>query len=391
MSWRSAASRARDRHVVGADVTFAALLLRNIAVKPLRSALTALAVAIGVAAGITIGVVTHSLRESAVQILSLGHADFSVSQEGVSDVLSSAIDEGELARIRALDGVASVIGVLIAPVDLDADNPFFLRIGIDPSGLAEFGVRVVDGVPFSATAPDEIMLGYRAAVNLGRSVGDEMAIGDNTYRVVGLFATDQEFGDAASMLPLVTLQAQERKPGDVTLAFVRVDAGYDADAVRADLEQEIPQLVTVRTVEEFGRVDRNLELLGAADTAATMITLAFGVIIVTNTMLLTFTERIREFGVLRAIGWSRRRVMAAVMGETMLISIAGAAVGVALSYFGVEVLRRLDTFRGLLEPDYTFAVFGRALLTAVGIGAFGAVYPALRAALLVPLEALRRE
>ncbi|MBI5088276.1 MAG: ABC transporter permease, partial [Actinobacteria bacterium] len=185
---------------------FFGLVVHNIRIKPTRTALTAFAVSIGVGAGVTIGIVTHSLRQTAVQILEIGRADFSVSQEGVSDLLNSAIDEQELAQVGELRGVQSITGVLVEPVDLDADNPFFLRIGIDPSKMAEFGVRVVEGRAFTATAPDEIMLGYRAARNLGLAVGDPLRVEDETYTVVGIYATDQEFGDSASMLPLVTLQ-----------------------------------------------------------------------------------------------------------------------------------------------------------------------------------------
>ena len=360
-------------------------------IKPLRSALTALAVSVGVGAGVTMGIVTHSLRETAVQVLEIGNADFSVSQKGVSDVLNSAVDEQELADIRNLPQVASAIGVYVQPVDLDADNPFFLRIGIDPGSMEEFGVQVVAGRAFSPTAPAEIMLGYRAARHFGKHVGDAFTIEDTTYRVVGIFSTGQSFGDAASMLPLVTLQAQQRQLGNFTLGFVRTKPGTDVDAVRVTIERDFPQLVTVRTAEEFGRADRNLALLAAADNATTVVALTLGVIIVTNTMLLTFTERIREFGVLRAIGWSRKRLVTLVFGETAIISLGGAALGVGLSVLAVQILQHLDTLRGVLEPAYTPSVFGRALATAVGIGLLGALYPALRAAALAPLEALRRE
>ena len=370
---------------------FASLILHNVRIKPVRSALTALAVSIGVGAGITIGIVTHSLRETAVQILQIGNADFSVSQEGVSDLLSSAIDEEELDLIGEVPGVESTIGIFVAPIDLDAENPYFLRIGIDPASMEAFGVRIVEGRAFTATAPDEIMLGYRAGRNLGRDVGDTIELSGDTYRIVGFFATDQEFGDAASMMPLVTLQAEQRQPGNVTLAFVRTTPGSDVDAIRGTIEDEFPQLITVRTVEEFGRADRNLALLTAADDAATIVALAFGVIIVTNTMLLTFTERIREFGILRSVGWSCRRVVVMVVGETLVLSVAGAAIGVGLSFLAVQLLQQLGSLSGVLAPEYTVRVFARALATVAGIGFLGALYPATRAAFLAPLEALSRE
>jgi putative ABC transport system permease protein len=372
-------------------MTFVGLMVRNLRVKPVRSALLAVAVAVGVAAGITIGIVTSSLRETAVQILQVGRADFSITQRGVSDVLNSVMDEGDLAAIAADREVLSTVGVLVALDDLGADNPMFLEIGVPPDALEEFGVRIVAGRAYAADADAEVMLGYRAARNLGKQVGDTLRLGNDEYTVVGIYATDQEFGDSASMLPLVHLQAGERKPGDVTIAFVRVRPGVDIEVLRSRIEDQHPQLVTVRTASEFGRADRNLQLLSAADDGATVLALAVGVIVVANTMLLTCLERTREFGVLRAIGWSRRRVMALVLGETLIVSLVGAAVGVGLSALAIQVVERLASLQGVLHPEYRPNVFTRALTTATGIGLLGALYPALRAAFLVPLEALRRE
>ena len=75
----------------------------------------------------------------------------------------------------------------------------------------------------------------------------------------------------------------------------------------------------------------------------------------------------------------------------MFISVIGAALGVAESFGATAVLERLPSLRGILDTAYTADVFWRALYTAAGIGFFGALYPALRAALVAPLEALRHE
>lgn len=372
-------------------MTFLGFIARNLRVKPLRSILTAIAVAVGVAGGVTIGVVTHSLRQTAVQILQIGEADFSITQKGVSDVLNSVVDEVTLGEIGEDPDIESTVGVLVGMTKLDEKNPLFLEIGVPPDKFEAFGVRVVEGRAYDATATDQAMLGFEASRSLGKGVGDTIVLDEDTYTIVGLFATDQTFADSASMLPLVALQAHERKPGNLTIAFVRARPGADIDAMRSRLEKEYPNLVTVRTVSEFGRADRNLQLLSAADTGASILALAVGAIVVGNTMMLSFSERIREFGVLRAIGWSRRRVVALVVTETLVISLVGAAVGVGLSYLVVQVLQHVSSLVGVLHPDYTAGVFGRALLTASGIGLLGAAYPAIRAAVLTPVEALRRE
>jgi hypothetical protein len=118
------------------DVTFLGLIVHNLRTRPLRSSLTAAAVAVGITTVLALGVLTYSLRETAVAIVRTGKADFTVAQEGVSDVLYSAIDEGELAKLRATPGVESVVGVLIGFTDYDAEHPLLIQLGLDPDSQA---------------------------------------------------------------------------------------------------------------------------------------------------------------------------------------------------------------------------------------------------------------
>jgi putative ABC transport system permease protein len=372
-------------------VSFFGLIAHNVRARWVRSLLTALAVAIGVATVATLGVVTHSLRSTAAAVLRTGKADFTVAQGGVADVLNSVIDENQLARLSRYPGVRSVVGALITTTKLNADNPLFIEIGIQPDKLAPFGVRVVDGRAFAPRAPDEVLLGWRAADDLGKHTGDTLAVDGKNYRIVGIFSTGQALGDAGVMLPLVTLQANQRQAGQVTLAFVQVDRGTPLQPLRQTIHRQQPTLTTVRLASEFGRVDRNFQLITAIDHGATYLALVIGAVIVTNTMLLSFFERTREFGLLRAVGWKKRRVMMLVIGEALIISLFGAALGVALAFGVTTVLEHLPQLTGYLHPEYQAATFWRALYVAVGIGFLGALYPALRAALLQPLRALRYE
>lgn len=372
-------------------MTFVSLILHNLGAKRVRSGLTAAAVALGVMTVVTLGVVTHSLQSSATAILQTGKADFTVSQKGVSGLLFSVIDQAQLARIRAMPGVSSAVGVLIATTKLNDDTPLFLQIGIPPEQLASFGVNVVAGQPFQATAPDEVMLGWRAAENLGKHPGDTLVVGTITYRVVGIYSTGQAFGDSGSMYPLVSFQASERKPAEVTLAFVQAQSKSDVASLQRSVERQNPELTTVRTASEFGQADRNLVLFGAANTGSTVLAIVIGAVIVMNTMLLSFVERTREFGILRALGWTRRRVMALMLGEATVLTFFGALAGVALSFVATWALQRLPALAGVFQASYTSTVFWRGIYTGLGMALIGAAYPAIRAGLVVPLRALSRE
>ncbi|MDE3097276.1 MAG: ABC transporter permease [Chloroflexota bacterium] len=370
---------------------FLALITRNVLTRRVRAGLTGLAVAMAIMTVVALGVLTHSLRRTAISVLQTGSADFTVAQKGVSDVLYSSLDNSQVARIKAEPGIQSIVGVLVAAIKLDSSHPFFLELGIPPDELAPFGVQILKGRPYTATATNEVMLGWRASQDLHKNVGDVINIDGNNFTVVGIYSVGNVFGDSASMLPLTTLQTNERKPGNVTLAFVKVTPGTNIDALRKRIEQANPEVATVRTQSEFGRVDRNLSLISAANVGITIMALIIGAIGVMNTMVMSVFERTREFGVLRAVGWTRARVLALVMGEALLISFVGAMAGVVLGYLAIRGIQRVPELVGVFQPDYTSAIFARALGIAFGMAFFGALYPAIRAALLVPMEALRHE
>ncbi|HEY8302240.1 MAG TPA: ABC transporter permease [Jatrophihabitans sp.] len=375
----------------GRGLTFVGLVVHNVSVKKVRLGLTALAVAIGVVTVVTFSIVNHSLRESELAIMQTGRADFTIAQRGVSDVLNSNVDQATLTRLVAYPSIAAATGVLLGTTRLNSANPLFLEIGIRPTELSNFGVTVLSGRAFGADAAHEIMLGWRAAANLHASIGSTITLDSIRYRVVGTYSTGQALGDAGAMLPLVPFQATQRQPGELTLVFVRLRAGADLTAVRTRIEREFPQLVTIRTTTDFGRADRSLALINAADRGSEILAIVVGAVIVMTTMTMAFIERIREFGLLAALGWPARRIVGMVVAEALSIGLLGAAIGVGLSFAATLVVGRLPGLVGILHPVYTSAAFWRALYTAGAMSLLGGAYPALRAARLSPLEALRRE
>jgi putative ABC transport system permease protein len=349
------------------------------------------AVAIAVTAVVALGVLTSSLEHSELAILKTGRADFTIAQKGVADILSSSIDEAQLERIRKVPGVGNIVGVLIGTTDLDADNPQFLQIGINPAQLADFGVKVVDGRPFAPRSTGEVMLGYRAAQNMGKKVGDQITMDNRPYTIVGIYSTGQALGDAGSMLPLRTFQTYQRQPTQLTLLFVQVESGTKISAVQHRIDDAHPNLVAIRTIEQFGRADRSLALIRAADRGSSVLAIVIGAVVVASAMMITFVERLHEFGVLAAIGWHRRRIMTMILGEAIVIGLIGAAIGLLLSVIIVRIVEDLPNLRGILHPTFSAWVFGRALITAAVMAMLGGLYPAVRAAFTSPMQELRNE
>lgn len=372
-------------------MSFTLLVWRNVHTRKFRSVLTAMAIAVTIMTVVAMGVLTHSLRESAVAVLRAGSSDFTIAQRDVTDVLYSNVDENDLNAIRKIPGVESSVGVLVAGFKLDDQHPFFLRIGMNSADQEPFGVHLVVGKTYDDNSNNQVMLGYQAARDLGKTVGQPVHLDQNDYTVVGIYQTGEVFGDSAAMVPLRHLQALQRKPSSITVGFVKVAQGYDIETVRKAIETAMPQLATVRSESDFGHVDRNLELLGAANTGVSALALVIGAVTVLNMMSLSVFERTREFGVLRAIGWSRVRIVADVLGEAFIITMSGCMAGIGFGFLLIQFLQRTPALEGLFEPAYSNDVFLRALLITFGVAAIGAFYPALRAAMLKPLTAIRHE
>ena len=110
-----------------------------------------------------------------------------------------------------------------------------------------------------------------------------------------------------------------------------------------------------------------------------------------NAMVMSVLERTREIGTLRAVGWSRRRVVTLILGETVVLSLIGGLVGIALGVGLTELAAAAPGIGGMMEGAYSTGIFIQGLVTALCLGVLGGVYPAWVAANLQPVEALRYE
>jgi putative ABC transport system permease protein len=108
-------------------------------------------------------------------------------------------------------------------------------------------------------------------------------------------------------------------------------------------------------------------------------------------MMMAVFERTREIAMLRAIGWKRRRVIAMILGEATLLSIAGSILGIMLAVILVRFLANLPASGRLVEGDVSPSVMLQGLVLAVLLGLIGGLYPAWSAAKLPPVEGLRHD
>jgi putative ABC transport system permease protein len=245
------------------------------------------------------------------------------------------------------------------------------------------------------TQPSEILIGRLVSERLEIRVGDhfplfpEKILGIEEYDVVGIFETELSWENLGVVADARIVQEKMGGGDHFSLVFLYASADR-VDEIRRAIDADFPKLIATKAGEFTDRFSDQMAYIDDFILVLQLIAAIVGVLGVLNTMMMSVTERVREIGTLRALGWPRRRVVGVIVAEGLLISLLGGVLGLVFGVLGTEVLI-VTVSDGLLIADYLSSTFVRGMTLAVVVGLFGSLYPAMRASRLRPAEALRYE
>ncbi|HMB04630.1 MAG TPA: ABC transporter permease [Isosphaeraceae bacterium] len=372
---------------------FATLVARNLLRRKVRTALTVAGLAIGIAAVVALLGIAWGFERSFLKIYESKRIDLVVVRAGVSDRLTSNLDEKVGDELRRIKGVRALAGSLMDVVSFEEANLVSVLVnGWEPGSLLFRGIRVLKGRALREGDAKAALLGRVLALNLGKDVGDTVDVAGEPFHVVGIFESDSLFENGGLVVPLAELQRMMGRKGYVSGFVIEADepdrAGVEMLAHR--IESQIPGVAAV-PARDFVRSDIQIRLVKAMAWATSVIALVLGSVGILNTMMMAVFERTGEIGVLRALGWRRPRILGLILGEAMAVGLVGSAIGVGLGVLGVRALALEPTSSTFISPDLSPAVLGVGLVLGIGLSLLGGLYPAARAAALDPTEALRHE
>jgi len=374
------------------------LAVRNIKRQRTRTVLTVLGIIIGIAAVVALGSFAECINKFITGSLELSAGKIMVQQKGSGGFQSgfsgSDITSEQMQSLKNIDGVKDVIpmNIYFEGSSHGFGGPSIVIAGIDPEKndlMVGENVRMKEGRELSTDDRGVMIAGYNFADEMKLSVGDDITLkGTMDFEIIGIIEkTDNANIDGAGIVNIEDIQE-----------LLKTDTYQLLYVVPFDVRD------SERITEEIAKEDENLEAITSKDLARQAseivgqirvftfgiggIAAVVGGLGVLNTMIMAVMERRREIGVMKAIGATKRLILMQILTESAVISLFGGLVGVFLGFLASAGLNMMMS-NGFATVTPGLAAGG--ILFALALGFAGGVYPAMKAANLDPVEALRYE
>jgi putative ABC transport system permease protein len=364
--------------------------LRNLRRNKLRNFLTLLGVAAGMAVLLASISVTQNFRSQLDAIIADTGSDIMIQSLRATTPMLSRITHEDVNSIQARKDISSTSSVIMGFLKTPW-APYFLILGISSAEDLAAQLRLVEGRWFEPQKK-ELVLGYLSAKEMAYSTGDTIYLSDNTvFQITGIYSFGYPMADGAAVMDINTARSLLNRDDSVNMILANIAPNADPMAAIQAINSDFPNLYASSGKDFVGQV-RFFDSVELFTWILSMVSLITCCLVVVNTLAMSVSERIKEIGILLAIGWNGFMIYRIILYESIILCLSGTLFGSFGAMIALKLLQGSKALGlGLIPAHISLDIVLLGCGLALVLGALCSLYPAFLTMKLSPAQAIRHE
>lgn len=301
--------------------------------------------------------------------------DIIITQKGVADTFFSDVNRTIIPQIRDISGVKDVYGVIVGAGAIGT-LPIAGIYGVTDNRMGTY--KLLDG-SYPKNIYD-VMIGKKIDTILNHP--KEITIFNKKFRVVGIFKSDIGFENGGVVIKIDSASKMFHKSASFLLVSLKK---LENSEMIVEKIRDLSKDIEVKSTSDFIQNYNQFKIIKISGFVIASISFFMGFLSIVSIMSIVINDRRYEFGIKRAMGISKLKIIFSVVLEVIVLILIAYIIAYGLSIFLLDFLQHIDKFQGYLSGEITFTLGVTILIGSLIMGVIGAFIPALIASNVDPI------
>jgi len=302
-------------------------------------------------------------------------ADIIITQKGVADTFFSDVDRGLIKKIKGVKNVKSVQAIIVGAGSI-SQIPIAGIYGVSKNKMLLY--NLIKGVYTSK--PNDVILGNKIDIILKHPKSVQI-FGEN-FKVKGVYKSDIGFENGGVVIGIKKASKMFKKSSSFLLVSLK---NIENSEQAVDKIGRISNKIEVKTTNDFIKNYNQFKIIKISGKVIASISFLMGFLAIVSIMSIMVNDRRYEFGIKRAVGISKTRIILQVVIEVIALTLVSFLIALILSHFALDALKSIDKFQGYLSGEINLSLALQILFGSLVMSIIGALVPAWMAAKTDPI------